>query len=262
MASLVDVPPLYSSGEFSALPFKEADATLCTSGVFHMHKNRYGNVLPPDSSRIVLSNGDYINANMMDVGDGYAPMIACQGPIESTISDFWSMVIQHRAPAILMVTPLIEKQKAKCAKYWPDLGKSCYYAGNEIKCVRSTNLSENLVVSLLEIAECSRSKPEYHRLYHIYYSGMPDFGTADLDEIHLVLCLLISVLPDLRPFVCHCSAGIGRTGVIGAILRCLRTDEPPVEAIRRLRDQRHGMVQNVKQFRMIRAFVNFIRDSA
>ena len=69
MAGSVDILPLYSSGEFAALPFKEADVALCTSGVYHMHKNRYQNILPPDSSRIILENGDYINANMLNVGD-------------------------------------------------------------------------------------------------------------------------------------------------------------------------------------------------
>ena len=112
MACSVDsLPPLYSSGEFAALPFKEADVTLCTSGVSYMHKNRYENILPPDSSRVILQNGDYINANMVNVGDCYSPMIACQGPIESTVSDFWSMVVQYQSSAILMVTPLVENQK-------------------------------------------------------------------------------------------------------------------------------------------------------
>lgn len=35
--------------------------------------------------------------------------IAAEGPMSNTVNDFWSMVLQERAPAIVMVTKLEEK---------------------------------------------------------------------------------------------------------------------------------------------------------
>lgn len=35
--------------------------------------------------------------------------IAAEGPMLNTINDFWSMVLQERTPAIVMVTNLEEK---------------------------------------------------------------------------------------------------------------------------------------------------------
>jgi protein tyrosine phosphatase len=248
--------PLYSSGEFADLPFKESDTSLCTTGLFFMHKNRYENVLPPDTSRIILQDGNYINANMVDLGDG-APMIACQGPLSSTIEDFWGMVIQYQVTTILMVTPLIEKQKVKCVKYWPDSGKISCYGKINISNISSIHVSDNLVVSSLRI---SSDRTELS-ISHIHYSGMPDCGICDVSEVYLVLSILRSVMDDFLPFVCHCSAGIGRTGVFAAIIRCIRTGEPPVKAIRSIRNQRHGMVQNKKQFRLVREFMEFLDES-
>jgi len=247
---------LWSSGEFEALPFKEADVSLCTTGSMNMDKNRYGNILPPDSTRIILDNGKYINANMIDLDERGSQMIACQGPLDYTIEDFWSMILQHHTNVILMVTPLVEKGNVKCAKYWPEPRKISQYGRIKILNLYSNQVSTSLIVSRLLI-----SSPLTKRLvYHIYYYGMPDFGAVkDLDEIYLVLCILIS-LSTSKLFVCHCSADVGRTGVIAAILRCLRTEEPPIKAISVIRKQRHGMVQTKLQFRMIRSLVNQVSD--
>ena len=219
-----------------------------------MTKNRYTNVLPPDQSRVVLENGSYINANLVSIGDGYAPMIACQAPLSSTIEDFLLMILQYKSPAILMVTPLIEGEVIKSTKYWPNEGKTIYHGSFKVSNMRSNKISPNLTVSYLRIS----LGEEFLLVHHIHYTGMPDGRGSDLDELLLVICLLLSVLTDLRPFVCHCSAGIGRTGVIATILRCLRTGEPPITAIRNIRYQRHGMVQTKTQFRLIRNFIGML----
>lgn len=262
MAVSVGKNLLCSSGEFEALPYRESDTSLCSTGFRNMHKNRYSNILPPDATRIVLQDGGYINANMIDLGGMF--MIACQGPTDETIEDFWTMILQHRTPAILMLTPLIEREKVKCACYWPKVGSIAKYGSITVLGVSSNTLTDTLTVSkLLVLRRQSRGELlpfgfEFNMVYHIHYTGMPDFGVADCEEILLVISLLISVLEDDRPFVCHCSAGVGRTGVFAAILRCLKTNETPVAAIRSLRVQRHGMVQNRAQFRKVKEFLSYL----
>ena len=51
--------------------------------------------------------------------DGRA-YIATQGPLSNTINDFWLMVWTERAPAVVMITRLVESGKAKCEPYLPE----------------------------------------------------------------------------------------------------------------------------------------------
>ncbi|BHF62120.1 hypothetical protein SprV_0100510100 [Sparganum proliferum] len=55
---------------------------------------------------------------------GYAGVprafIATQGPMTHTVNDFWRMIWHTRAPAIVMLTRLVESGKVKCEFYLPD----------------------------------------------------------------------------------------------------------------------------------------------
>lgn len=42
-----------------------------------------------------------------------------QGPLAHTVVDMWRLVLQERAPAIVMITRLKEKQRVKCEPYVP-----------------------------------------------------------------------------------------------------------------------------------------------
>lgn len=256
---------LTSSGEFATLPYHHSDPSLCVIGLgnANYNKNRYNNIIPPDTTRIILPGGAYINANLVDLGSGYAPMIACQGPLTTTFEDFWRMVLQYQSKVILMVTPLMESKnlgdvlEVKCDKYWPDVGQKSIHGEFTVENLGSQEVNPTVVISRLRVL----FNDQVHFLHHIYYSGIPDSSVSDDDEVHLILCILISFLGDQRPFICHCSAGAGRTGIIATILRCLHTKESPLEAIRKLRYQRHGMVQTRRQFRFIRSFLGYLDEN-
>jgi protein tyrosine phosphatase len=61
--------------------------------------------------------------------------------------------------------------------------------------------------------------------------------------------------------ICHCSAGIGRTGVIASILRYLNTKgtESVLDIVKEIRKDRNGMVQTYDQFKFIHDFVEDLR---
>lgn len=73
---------------------------------------------------ILLSNddGDYINANYinMEIPNGKINRyIAAQGPLATTVKDFWRMVQQESSHLIVMLTTVMERGRVKCHQYWP-----------------------------------------------------------------------------------------------------------------------------------------------
>ncbi|XP_043535235.1 receptor-type tyrosine-protein phosphatase H-like [Chiloscyllium plagiosum] len=77
-------------------------------------KNRYTNVLPYDASRVKLTAQpesdilDYINANYMPGYKSSNEFIAAQGPLPSTVPDFWRMVWEQKTDVIVMLTNCTE----------------------------------------------------------------------------------------------------------------------------------------------------------
>ncbi|XP_025097865.1 tyrosine-protein phosphatase non-receptor type 18-like [Pomacea canaliculata] len=86
-------------------------------------KNRSQEALPYDHSRVVLinsQNSDYINASYIAGADSPCEYIATQGPLYSTLSDFWRMVYEHRTGVIVMLCDSVENGKKMVDPYWPD----------------------------------------------------------------------------------------------------------------------------------------------
>lgn len=47
--------------------------------------------------------------------------IACQGPLPTTVGDFWQMVWEQNSTVIAMMTQEVEGEKIKCQRYWPSI---------------------------------------------------------------------------------------------------------------------------------------------
>ncbi|MCP9266415.1 hypothetical protein DINM_021965 [Dirofilaria immitis] len=129
--------------EFAALPSPSTSSCEKVAGC--SQKNRH-TLWPIRETRVRLSSSyrascnsaaedvchSYINANYILDSNSELMYIAAEGPMPNTVNDFWSMVLQERTPAIVMVTNLEEKPCGaklplvqKCEKYWPD-GHACY----------------------------------------------------------------------------------------------------------------------------------------
>lgn len=76
-----------------------------------------------DKTRVPLGekNG-YINASYirMNVGNEEHFYIITQGPLPSTIADFWQMVWESESDVIAMMTKEVELGQVKCHRYWPE----------------------------------------------------------------------------------------------------------------------------------------------
>jgi tyrosine-protein phosphatase non-receptor type 11 len=108
--------------------------------VENKNKNRFKTILPFDHTRVQLRGRldigcDYINANYIKSEDLFGKSyIATQGPLQTTIDDFWRMVWQESSKIILMITHEVEKGRPKCCKYWPEVNEIITYDCIKIKC--------------------------------------------------------------------------------------------------------------------------------
>lgn len=113
--------------EFELLPDRFTDRTSRSGDMKeNVFKNRYPDIKCYDQTRVKLStlNGlvgsDYINANFVIGYKERKKFICAQGPMDSTVTDFWRMIWEQHLEIIIMLTNLEEYNKTKCAKYWPE----------------------------------------------------------------------------------------------------------------------------------------------
>nr|CDJ89476.1 Protein-tyrosine phosphatase domain containing protein [Haemonchus contortus] len=196
----------------------------------NMPKNRYSDVVCTDSTRVKLRLGekvfgDYIHANYVTSPLLTTKFICTQGPLQSTIHDFWRMIFQERIESVLMLCKPCEDGRPKCSIYWPEtVGETTAFdtvvVKNTGEDVDEFATSTSLMVELNpeyavkdEELPLEKRKPLFLRL--LRWTTWPDRGVPDHNSCRIPLYLLDRVRH--APCVVHCSAGIGRTGSIIAL---------------------------------------------
>ncbi|XP_029485375.1 receptor-type tyrosine-protein phosphatase H isoform X1 [Oncorhynchus nerka] len=188
------------------------------------NKNRFTNVLPYDWCRVKLTilnqnmSSDYINANYMPGYGNSRQYIAAQGPLPTTVDDFWRMIWEQRVKGVVMVTNCTEGGRAKCEQYWPLDYTPCLY-GDLLVTVRSEKRETNW--TLREFVVKSRDTSEERPVKHFHFTAWPDHGvpegTEALIQFRGLVRQHIESQENSGPTVVHCSAGVGRTGTIIAL---------------------------------------------
>ncbi|VDM56835.1 unnamed protein product [Angiostrongylus costaricensis] len=179
----------------------------------NMAKNRYSDVVCTDSTRVKLrlgekEFGDYIHANYINSTLLTTKFICTQGPLQSTIHDFWRMILQERIESILMLCKLCEDGRPKCSVYWPEVvGET-----KLMPTLKVTNTGEEVDEFASTTSMIVELNPEYSTYCLISW---PDRGVPDHNSCRIPLQLLDRVRH--APCVIHCSAGIGRTGSLVAL---------------------------------------------
>ncbi|XP_039732698.1 tyrosine-protein phosphatase non-receptor type 11-like isoform X2 [Pteropus medius] len=238
-------------------------------------KNRYKNILPFDTTRVVLHGvddsvpgADYINANYIrsdleeKAGHGLGKVyIATQGCLQNTVSAFWMMVLQENTRVIVMTTKEVERGRNKCFRYWPELRGSREYGCVHV-CSVAEYQAQGYCVRELQVWRPDQEEPP-RTVKHYQYFSWPDHGVpaepagvlSFLDEVNRTQ----RSTPGAGPMVVHCSAGIGRTGtiiVIDILVDLMRRqgldcDIDVPKTIQLVRRQRSGMVQTEAQYKFV-----------
>ncbi|KAF7692684.1 solute carrier organic anion transporter family member 5A1b [Silurus meridionalis] len=248
--------------EWEALCAYQAEPNTCSVGQrdSNAKKNRNTTIIPYDHSRICLKlensqgNSDYINASpIMDHDPRNPAYIATQGPLPSTVSDFWQMVWESGCVVIVMLTPLTESGVKQCYHYWPDEGSNLYHI-YEVNLVSEHVWCEDFLVRSFYLKNMqtneSRTVTQFH--YHTWLNQYtPETSQALLDFRRKVnKCYRGRSCP----IIVHCSDGAGRTGtyiLIDMVLNKMAKGAKEIDiaaTLEHLRDQRPGMVQTKEQF--------------
>ncbi|XP_059326720.1 tyrosine-protein phosphatase non-receptor type 13 isoform X3 [Ammospiza nelsoni] len=234
---------------------KPLDQCLIGQAKENRRKNRYKNILPYDTTRVPLGvEGGYINASFirMPVGSEEFLYIACQGPLPTTVADFWQMVWEQNCTVIAMMTQEVEGEKIKCQRYWPNVLNKTTMINDRLRLalVRLQQL-KGFIIRVLELEEIQTG--EVRHISHLNFVAWPDHDTPSQPDDLLTFISYMRHVHKAGPIITHCSAGIGRSGtlicidvVLGLISRDLDFDIS--DLVRTMRLQRHGMVQTEDQY--------------
>ncbi|KAM7367915.1 hypothetical protein PAMP_014180 [Pampus punctatissimus] len=268
--------------EYEQVLKKTADCVLTTATLpENTERNRFRDVVPYEQNRVELvpnkeNNTGYINASHIKViirGEEWH-YIATQGPLASTCADFWQMVWEQGVNVIAM-----EGGRSKSHRYWPKLGSKHNSATHgkfkvttkfrtDSGCYATTGLKVKHLLSGQE-----------RTVWHLQYTDWPEQGCPEyvqgflsyLEEIQSVRRHTNSMLDTSKslnpPVVVHCSAGVGRTGVViltELMISRLEHNEPmEVPAmLSELRQQRMLMVQTILQYKFVyQVLIQFLKNS-
>uniref|UniRef100_A0A803TGV5 protein-tyrosine-phosphatase n=1 Tax=Anolis carolinensis TaxID=28377 RepID=A0A803TGV5_ANOCA len=242
--------------EYEALPEGQTASWDTAKEDENRNKNRYGNIISYDHSRVRLQlldgdpHSDYINANYIDGYHRPHHYIATQGPMQETVKDFWRMIWQENSASVVMVTNLVEVGRVKCVRYWPD--DTEVYGDIKVTLIETEPLAEYVIRTF------TVQKKGYHEIREIrqfHFTSWPDHGVPCYATGLLGFVRQVKFLnpPEAGPIVVHCSAGAGRTGCFIAIdiMLDMAENEGVVDifnCVRELRSQRVNLVQTEEQY--------------
>lgn len=118
--SLLPSRPAKSTSFF----YGPASTTRASSIATLSYKTVRANIYADEYSRVVLKRqdsqqNDYINANHIQFED--RRYIITQGPLPTTVNDFFLMVAQEKVKTIVMLCNVVEEGKVRCEAYFDNL---------------------------------------------------------------------------------------------------------------------------------------------
>ena len=231
--------------------------------------DRYADIKPYIHNKILINTTNkYINASPINIIKNKY-FIATQGPLPNTIEDFWTMIDEYDCKAIVMACNLKEDGKEKCAFYYDEKLKM-----NKYKIyIEDTIEKDSYIIRKIKLINL-KDKTE-KKINQIHIINWPDnfIPTTQSGEVFNVLLEIILATERYKgdgPIVSHCSAGIGRTGTFIAMYYLYKEIKDQIDGkkeiiqfsvfnlVRKLKEMRIAMVQDIIQYKFIFYFVYLI----
>jgi len=142
-----------------------------------------------------------------------------------TVKDFWQMVWEQKSPTIVMLTKLMEGNKPKCEKYWPDnvgdtinpkpsliikLTQLQLFADYEIRSLQVQQVSQHChcTNNFTKVLSLQTTEPASVplELTHFLFTGWPDHGVPQFATglIAFIRRVRQSYPKDGPPMLVHC----------------------------------------------------------
>jgi len=212
---------------------------------------RYSEIRTYKDNKVEInSKNGYINASWIHI-PYHKSFIATQGPLESTLDDFYRILLEYDVAVIVMLTAIVEGDQVKCSCYWPSCKKAetvlpdgsrrvlplgdsedvLYHSSYEkdgallLNSVEVRTVEEVVMDTIIKRVLCITAKNDRdhpHTVVQFQYKGWPDHDVPkDSHEIRQIVKMIEEErkkdLSPRRPIVVHCSAGLGRTGTFIAV---------------------------------------------
>ncbi|XP_002664234.3 FERM and PDZ domain-containing protein 2 isoform X1 [Danio rerio] len=241
--------------EFMALEhLNPSDNCLVGKAPENREKNRYREILPYDKTRVPVGEDEgYINASYirMKVGSEELFFISAQGPLPGTQDSFWQMVWENRSDVIAMMTREVERGRVKCHKYWPEKLDVPKETSRYQLFLDNYQMLGYFHIKVIKMVE--KKSGDVHFVKHLKFTTWPDHGTPHSSDQLVRFIRYMRAVHAKGPITVHCSAGIGRAGVLictDVILSLIQKDLSinVSDIVKEMRLQRHGMIQTKEQY--------------
>ena len=225
---------------------------------------RYSDIRTYNDNKVdIKSKHGYINASWIHIPTLYF-FIATQGPLESTIEDFWNMCFIYDIKIIIMICKLKENDKEKCANYWEK-----YFDRYKIINITEQHY-DGLILRQILIKDMQNWVDK--NVLQLQLTTWDDH-TASVDNYKRIITMIkfINRNKSNSPVVVHCSAGVGRTGTFISIYNLYQeimeqiNDKSQTQilfsimnTVRKLKELRMYSVENEKQYNFLYEFVNLL----
>ncbi|XP_065886416.1 uncharacterized protein [Dysidea avara] len=245
---------------------KEADFKY-TAAMAHKESNRHQRFLPPDVSRVMLTkNPHYITACYVNGYRHSKAYLVGQGPMQSTVVDFWTMIWEKQSHAIVMLGQLQENGKEASFKYWPSKNETVEFQHFSIVVVSEDPNDRPFVRYTLKVSNTQEDSTRTVTLlqYQCWSADTcPNNPSHIIDIIEELDCVQRKI--GNSPITVHCSDGVGRSGTFCALVNCINRFKVEqtldvFQAIDSIRTQQPAAVQTVEQYEFIHHVIVFLLD--
>lgn len=250
-------------------------------------KNRFSSVVPYEFNRVQIKideepeqdvtedsemssdddsdNEDsvYINASYITGYWGTREIIAAQAPLKNTLSEFWQMVFQKKAKAIVMLSaPNQENNENSCAPYWKEKRKTYDILQVELTSEKSHG---SYTERCFEITHAKRK--DVRKVSQFHYVQWGEAIPLETKELLDMIDKIKKNIPVTRkeeqtrhdksvPLIVHCSDGSQLTGTFSALWYLLESarvegDIDVFQTVKNLRRLRSGIVSSFEQYQFL-----------
>jgi len=179
------------------------------------------------------------------------------------------MIDEYNCKIIVMICNLVEDGKEKCAYYYNEKLKM-----NKYKiCIENIFEKESYIIRIIKLKNLNNKIEKTVNQIQITNwpdNFIPNTQNGEIFKVLLDIIFTTEIYKGDGPIVSHCSAGIGRTGTFISIYYLYKEIKDQIDKkkefiqfsvfnlVRKLKEMRLAMVQNIIQYKFIIYFVYFI----